>query len=54
MFLVYSVCRAGWHGAKKLCHISTGNGYIEGTELEGFFHELEVARRGAAVVSGSP
>ncbi|KAG7278823.1 hypothetical protein CRUP_010386, partial [Coryphaenoides rupestris] len=26
-----------------------GNGYIEGKELEGFFHELEVARRGAGV-----
>uniref|UniRef100_A0A8C5FLD5 Calretinin-like n=1 Tax=Gadus morhua TaxID=8049 RepID=A0A8C5FLD5_GADMO len=26
-----------------------GNGYIEGTELEGFFHELEEARGGATV-----
>jgi len=26
-----------------------GNGYIEGKELENFFHELEVARRGAGV-----
>ena len=28
-----------------------GNGYIEGKELENFFRELEVARRGAGVVS---
>uniref|UniRef100_A0A3Q3IBU2 EF-hand domain-containing protein n=1 Tax=Monopterus albus TaxID=43700 RepID=A0A3Q3IBU2_MONAL len=27
-----------------------GNGYIEGTELEDFFKELETARRGAGVV----
>ncbi|CAL8351188.1 unnamed protein product [Merluccius merluccius] len=26
-----------------------GNGYIEGKELESFFHELEVSRRGAGV-----
>ncbi|XP_056135013.1 calretinin-like [Lampris incognitus] len=30
---------------------SDGNGYIEGKELENFFQELEVARRGAGVVS---
>uniref|UniRef100_A0A3P8UBM3 Calbindin 2a n=1 Tax=Amphiprion percula TaxID=161767 RepID=A0A3P8UBM3_AMPPE len=28
-----------------------GNGYIEGKELENFFRELEMARRGAGVVS---
>uniref|UniRef100_A0A3Q2ZZS3 Calbindin 2a n=1 Tax=Kryptolebias marmoratus TaxID=37003 RepID=A0A3Q2ZZS3_KRYMA len=28
-----------------------GNGYIEGKELENFFKELEMARRGAGVVS---
>ncbi|KAK7913060.1 hypothetical protein WMY93_013271 [Mugilogobius chulae] len=28
---------------------SDGNGYIEGKELENFFRELEVARRGAGV-----
>uniref|UniRef100_A0A8D0C8V8 Calretinin n=1 Tax=Scleropages formosus TaxID=113540 RepID=A0A8D0C8V8_SCLFO len=28
-----------------------GNGYIEGKELENFFRELEIARRGAGVVS---
>uniref|UniRef100_A0A667YX06 Calbindin 2b n=1 Tax=Myripristis murdjan TaxID=586833 RepID=A0A667YX06_9TELE len=28
---------------------SDGNGYIEGKELENFFHELEIARRGAGV-----
>uniref|UniRef100_A0AAY4EXJ6 EF-hand domain-containing protein n=1 Tax=Denticeps clupeoides TaxID=299321 RepID=A0AAY4EXJ6_9TELE len=33
-------------------HFDTdGNGYIEGKELENFFRELEVARRGAGVVS---
>uniref|UniRef100_A0AAX7UKY5 EF-hand domain-containing protein n=1 Tax=Astatotilapia calliptera TaxID=8154 RepID=A0AAX7UKY5_ASTCA len=30
---------------------SDGNGYIEGKELENFFKELEMARRGAGVVS---
>lgn len=29
----------------------SGNGYIEGKELENFFRELEIARRGAGVVS---
>lgn len=40
------------------CHITqlwphrpTGNGYIEGKELENFFRELETSRRGAGVVS---
>uniref|UniRef100_A0AAX7T7B1 EF-hand domain-containing protein n=1 Tax=Astatotilapia calliptera TaxID=8154 RepID=A0AAX7T7B1_ASTCA len=34
---------------------SDGNGYIEGKELENFFKELEMARRGAGVVSsGDP
>jgi len=28
-----------------------GNGYIEGKELENFFRELEIARKGAGVVS---
>uniref|UniRef100_A0AAR2JF83 Calbindin 2a n=1 Tax=Pygocentrus nattereri TaxID=42514 RepID=A0AAR2JF83_PYGNA len=28
-----------------------GNGYIEGKELENFFRELEIARRGAGVVT---
>ena len=31
---------------------STGNGYIEGKELENFFRQLETARRGTGVVSG--
>jgi hypothetical protein len=29
---------------------AAGNGYIEGKELENFFRELEIARRGAGVV----
>uniref|UniRef100_A0A8B9KU13 Calbindin 2a n=1 Tax=Astyanax mexicanus TaxID=7994 RepID=A0A8B9KU13_ASTMX len=32
-----------------VCISFTGNGYIEGKELENFFRELEVARRGAGV-----
>ncbi|XP_063801926.1 calretinin [Pseudophryne corroboree] len=32
---------------------SDGNGYIEGTELENFFQELEAARRGAGVEGSS-
>lgn len=28
-----------------------GNGYIEGKELDNFFSQLEIARRGAGVVS---
>uniref|UniRef100_A0A672ZV19 Calretinin-like n=1 Tax=Sphaeramia orbicularis TaxID=375764 RepID=A0A672ZV19_9TELE len=31
-----------------------GNGYIEGKELENFFRELEVARRGAGVDPSNP
>lgn len=40
-------------GAKLILLLwcSTGNGYIEGKELENFFKELETARRGAGVVS---
>uniref|UniRef100_A0A8C9VDR8 Calbindin 2b n=1 Tax=Scleropages formosus TaxID=113540 RepID=A0A8C9VDR8_SCLFO len=35
-------------------HFDTdGNGYIEGKELENFFQELEMARRGAGVVSAA-
>lgn len=29
----------------------TGNGYIEGKELENFITQLEIARKGAGVVS---
>ncbi|XP_061825845.1 calbindin 2a isoform X2 [Nerophis lumbriciformis] len=33
---------------------SDGNGFIEGKELEGFFRELETARRGAGVDPSNP
>lgn len=32
----------------------TGNGYIEGKELENFFQELEKARKGSGMVSPHP
>lgn len=36
-----------WHNLSAF----SGNGYIEGKELENFFRELEMARKGAGVVS---
>lgn len=35
----------------SLFSIVTGNGYIEGKELENFFQELEKARKGSGMVS---
>lgn len=34
--------------------VFTGNGYIEGKELENFFQELEKARKGSGMVSPAP
>ena len=39
----------GWLVKSQFFSVA-GNGYIEGKELENFFRELEISRKGAGVV----
>lgn len=56
MVVIYSFNDKHHYGLRHLSKLSilpyiAGNGYIEGNELENFFSQLEIARRGAGVVS---